>query len=231
MLLTGASRRCRAAKQVGRGLPCKPGLSVNLPRGDRRLDAVDITSIGTAACWQSSRAETHSSQGPPEDLVLRPNPKSTVLASFIIAGVVGLDQCSKQWALSALAKVGSTLLLPGPVDLTLVLNYSNAFGLVPVSGALTRWGLTALNLAVVCILLRVLVQQTTTRLSTVGLSFIIAGAIGNAVDRIRFGAVIDLFDASKLGFIWIFNAADVSIDIGIALLLVTALRTRTASTA
>jgi signal peptidase II len=195
------------------------------------LHAVDITSIGSAVCWQSSRAEKHSSQGPSEDLVLRPNPKSTVLASFIIAWVVGLDQCSKQWALTALAKVGSTLQLPGPVDLTLVLNYSNAFGLVPVSGALTRWGLTALNLAVVCILLRVLLQQTTTRLSTVGLSFIIAGAIGNAADRIRFAAVIDLFDASKLGFIWIFNVADVSIDIGIALLLVTAFRTRAASTA
>jgi signal peptidase II len=35
--------------------------------------------------------------------------------------------------------------LPGPVDLTLVFNYSNAFGLVPVSGELTRWGLTALK--------------------------------------------------------------------------------------
>ena len=158
-------------------------------------------------------------------------PKSPLLACFIIAGVVSLDQCSKQWALTALAKVGSTLLLPGPVDLTLVLNYSNAFGLVPVFGELTRWGLTALNFAVVCILLRVLVQHATPRLSTVGLSFIIAGAIGNAVDRIRFGAVIDLFNASKLGFIWIFNVADVSIDIGIALLLVTAFLRRTASTA
>ena len=174
--------------------------------------------------------ENHSSSGQPPDLVLTPNPKSALLASFIIAGVVGLDQCSKQWALTALAKVGATLQLPGPVDLTLVLNYSNAFGLMPVSGELTRWGLTTLNLAVVCILLRVLVQHATTRLSTAGLSFIIAGAIGNAVDRIRFGAVIDLFNASKLGFIWIFNVADVSIDIGIALLLVIAFRTRTAST-
>jgi signal peptidase II len=60
----------------------------------------------------------------------------------------------------------------------------------------------------------------TAPLGTVGFAFIIAGAIGNALDRIRFGWVIDLFNVSKLGFIWIFNVADVSIDVGIALVLV-----------
>ena len=99
-------------------------------------------------------------------------------------------------------------------------NNSNAFGLVPVSGELTRWGLTTLNLVVASILVRVVVRRAAARLTTVGFAFIIAGAIGNALDRIRFGWVIDLFNASKLGFIWIFNVADVSIDIGIALLLI-----------
>ena len=120
----------------------------------------------------------------------------------------------------ALGKVGSTVVLPGPVDLTLMFNNSNAFGLVPVSGELTRWGLTTLNLVVASILVRVVVRRAAARLTTVGFAFIIAGAIGNALDRIRFGWVIDLFNASKLGFIWIFNVADVSIDIGIALLLI-----------
>src|SRR5262245_3683145 len=133
--------------------------------------------------------------------------------------MIAIDQLSKQWALSALGEVGSTVVLPGPLDLTLLFNYSSAFGLVPVSGGFTRWGLAALNLAVASILIRVVVQHTAMHLSTVALAFIIAGAIGNAVDRIRLGAVIDLFNASKLGFIWIFNVADVSIDIGIALLL------------
>jgi signal peptidase II len=139
--------------------------------------------------------------------------------ALVVSLVLGLDQLSKQWALTALEPVGTTLVLPGPIDLTLVLNYSNAFGLVPVSGELTRWGLTTLNLAVVSILVGVVLRDATVRLGTVGIAFIIAGAIGNAVDRIRFGAVIDLFNASKLGFIWVFNVADVSIDVGIALLL------------
>ena len=63
-------------------------------------------------------------------------------------------------------------------------------------------------------------------LSAVALAFIIAGAVGNTLDRIRLGAVIDLFNASKLGFIWIFNVADVSIDIGLALLLLATVITR-----
>ena len=161
--------------------------------------------------------------------LVRRSLKPSVIASFVVAMVLFGDQSSKRWALTRLGEAGSTVTLPGPVDLTLLFNYSNAFGLVPVSGELTRWGLTALNVAVASILARVAVRRTTAPLSTIGFAFIIAGAIGNALDRIRCGAVIDLFNASKVGFIWIFNVADVSIDIGIAVLLVTAFRTRTTS--
>ena len=155
------------------------------------------------------------------------NPR--MVALLVVAVVLGLDQLSKQWALAALRQAGSTVILPGPVDLTLVFNHSNAFGLVPVSGELTRWGLAALSLAVAALLARVLVRHSTSRAGAVGLAFIIAGAIGNALDRIRFGAVIDFFDASKLGFVWIFNVADSSINVGIGLLLLSALLTRPVS--
>jgi hypothetical protein len=56
--------------------------------------------------------------------------KPRMIASFVVALVLGLDQLSKQWALTALGQVRTTLVLPGPVDLTLVFNYSNAFGLM-----------------------------------------------------------------------------------------------------
>ena len=152
-----------------------------------------------------------------------------VIGLLVVALVLGLDQLSKEWSLTALGKVGSTVVLPGPIDLTLVLNYSTAFGLVPASGELTRWGLTILNLAVASILTAIVLRHATAHLSTVGFAFIVAGAIGNALDRIRFGAVVDLFDASKLGFIWVFNVADVSIDAGIALLLLATLLPRSGS--
>jgi len=155
--------------------------------------------------------------------------KPRVIGWLVVILVLGLDQLSKQWALTALGKVGSTVVLPGPIDLTLLFNYSNAFGLVPVSGELTRWGLTALNLAIASILVAVVLRRVTARLSAVGFALIAGGAIGNALDRIRFGAVVDLFDASKIGFIWIFNVADVSIDIGIALLLLATFLPRSGS--
>jgi signal peptidase II len=153
-------------------------------------------------------------------------PNSRAIALFVAAVIFGLDQVSKQWALGALRLEGSRLALPGPVNLTLVFNYSNAFGLAPVSGELTRWGLAALNLAVAAVLAWVVVRRSTSPLGAAGLGFLIAGAIGNAIDRIRFGAVIDFIDASKLGFVWVFNIADASLDIGIGLLLLVALAAR-----
>ena len=102
---------------------------------------------------------------------------------------------------------------------------ATAFGLIPDYGELSRWALTALNLGVAAILLRFVFRTSTSIIKALGLAFISAGALGNALDRLRLGAVVDLFDASKLGFVWVFNAADVSIDLGIALILLAGLLT------
>jgi signal peptidase II len=148
-----------------------------------------------------------------------------IIALFASFVMLGLDQAAKHWALVALGAVGTTIKLAGPVDLTLVLNHSNAFGLMPVYGEFSRWALIALNLAAAIILLRLMFRPSTSTLSAFGFAFISAGALGNALDRIRLGAVVDLFNASKLGFVWVFNLADVSIDLGIALLLIAILLT------
>jgi signal peptidase II len=137
-----------------------------------------------------------------------------ILAGVVIAG----DQWTKCWALSHLDSAGRSLELPGPVDLTLSLNRSNAFGLTPVVGELTRWGLTAANLAAAATILFMIFRKTLHPLTTFGLALVVAGAIGNAVDRIRLGAVVDFIDATKIGFVWIFNVADATVDAGIALL-------------
>ena len=63
--------------------------------------------------------------------------------------VLGLDQLSKQWALAALRQAGSTLVVPGPVDLTLVFNRSNAStygGLISGTGSVTKIGAGTLTL-------------------------------------------------------------------------------------
>jgi signal peptidase II len=148
---------------------------------------------------------------------------SRIIALSAACVMLGFDQVTKQWALGAFAALGTTIELPGPIDLTLVLNRSNAFGLIPVHGEFSHWALTALSLVVTAILLGFVLQKSTSTLNTFGLAFISAGAFGNALDRLRLGAVVDLFDASKLGFVWVFNVADVSIDLGVALILVAGL--------
>jgi len=134
-----------------------------------------------------------------------------------------LDQLTKHWALLSLGAVGTTIKLAGPVDLTLVFNRSNALGLIPDYGEFSRWALTALSFAIAAILLGLMLRQSTSIMNAFGFAFISAGALGNALDRLRLGAVVDLFDASKLLFVWVFNVADVSIDLGIALILLAAL--------
>jgi signal peptidase II len=137
--------------------------------------------------------------------------------------VLALDQLTKHLALMSLVTAGTTIKLAGPIDLTLVFNRSNAFGLVPDYGEFSRWALAAVGFAVAAVLLRSALRQSTSTMNAVGFALIGAGAVGNAIDRLRLGAVVDLFDASKLRFAWVFNVADVSIDLGIALILLAAL--------
>lgn len=138
-----------------------------------------------------------------------------LVAVFVL---LTIDQLTKLWAYSALIP-GSSIPLQGPVDLTLVFNRSNAFGMVPDFGEATRWMLAALNLAVAAALGYLVWSREQTCAAFFACAFIIAGGIGNAIDRIWLGAVIDMFNASEVGFNWVFNVADVFIDVGIGLWL------------
>ncbi|MDB5440721.1 MAG: lipoprotein signal peptidase [Caulobacteraceae bacterium] len=136
---------------------------------------------------------------------------------LVLAGLVILaDQTLKAWVLSTISE-GASLRLGGPVDFTLVFNHSNAFGLAPVAGQITRWALAALNLGVVAAFIVAVGLRSIALLTLAGMALIAGGAAGNAIDRMRLGVVVDFLDASKLGFDWVFNIADASIDAGIAL--------------
>ena len=55
--------------------------------------------------------------------------------------------------------------------------------------------------------------------TALAVSLIIGGAVGNLIDRARFGAVVDFLDFSGLYFVWVFNVADAAISVGAVLLL------------
>ena len=149
----------------------------------------------------------------------------TGLLTLIVVLLLSIDQVTKFWAYSVLA-LGQSVSMAGPIDLTLALNRSNAFGLAPDYGTVTRWSLAAFNIAVACLISFRVWSRNPPPIMVTGLAFVAGGAVGNAIDRIRLGSVIDMFDASKTGFVWIFNPADVFIDVGIGLLILCAVAGR-----
>ena len=79
--------------------------------------------------------------------------------------------------------------------------------------------LTLVALAITAVMLSWL-WKAENKLSAISLGLVIGGALGNVIDRIRFGAVIDFLDFHFFGFHWpAFNIADAAIFIGVALLL------------
>jgi signal peptidase II len=86
--------------------------------------------------------------------------------------------------------------------------------------------LAVLNLAAAAALLWWLYRGALRIPAALGAGVLAGGAIGNAIDRVRLGHVVDFLDLSRLGFHWVFNVADSSVDVGIALLALGMLTSR-----
>lgn len=143
-----------------------------------------------------------------------------VFAYLLALVVVALDQASKFWILRVFdLPAKASVLVGGPFHLTMVWNRGVSFGLLRADVDLTRWALAAFSI-IVAVFLAVWVRDARRRMMAVALGLVIGGAVGNVIDRIRFGAVADFLDFSRLWFPWIFNVADAAITCGIALLLV-----------
>ena len=142
-----------------------------------------------------------------------------VLAYVLALGIVALDQLSKFWVLNALQlpQVGQIDVLPF-FDLTMVWNRGVSFGMLRADADLARWGLAAFQL-VVAIILAVWARKADRKLLALALGMVIGGALGNLIDRVRFGAVVDFLDFTGLYFPWVFNVADSAITIGVILLI------------
>jgi len=146
-------------------------------------------------------------------------------AYAIAAVVLVLDQLTKHWILSVIhLPEGATMEVFWPLQFTRIWNEGVSFGLLQAGHEFVRWGMVAFNLGV-AILLSFWVRGQVRLLPAAGLGLLIGGAIGNAIDRARFGAVVDFIDVQRIGFFpWIFNIADAAITIGVILILLDSLR-------
>jgi signal peptidase II len=150
----------------------------------------------------------------------------TPLRAGILAAVVTLvvDQASKLWLLNGfdLARRGVVKVMPF-FDLVLAWNIGISFGWLQNDGQAAQFALMAVKVVAV-IALAIWMAWSRTRLATVALGLIIGGAIGNGIDRLAYGAVVDfaLFHIEVGGntYNWyVFNLADVAIVAGVAALL------------
>ena len=148
------------------------------------------------------------------------------LLAGILAALVALvlDQASKLWLLYVfdLGQRGAVRVTPF-FDLVLAWNVGISFGWFQHDGWIAQAILTAVKAAAVTAL-AIWMAWSRTMLATIALGLIIGGAIGNAIDRFLYGAVVDfaLFHVEIAGktFNWyVFNVADVAIVAGVAALL------------
>lgn len=136
--------------------------------------------------------------------------------------VIVLDQATKQVVLGGFETGEVREVLPF-FNLVLVWNRGVSFGLLGSAGV--PWLLSGIALAVV-IGLVIWLRRTETRMVATGLALVIGGALGNVIDRVRFGAVVDFLDLHAFGWHWpAFNVADSAICIGAAVLVLDGLFT------
>jgi signal peptidase II len=149
---------------------------------------------------------------------MQPVPKTKLpfIAYGLAVLVIVLDQASKAWILSVLRPGDSLPVLPF-LHFSLTHNSGVSYGLFNNFGSAGRW-LLSLFALIVAGTLAYWVWKAEKRLSALGVGLIIGGALGNLIDRVRMGAVVDFVDFGKL-FPWIFNVADSAISVGVVLFL------------
>jgi signal peptidase II len=142
---------------------------------------------------------------------------------LIALAIVLTDQVTKAIVVRTMRLGQSIPIVPGYFDLTFVLNPGAAFSLLATLPERIRspfFILISIAAAILIVVYRTrhLVGH---RLANVSLGLILGGAVGNLIDRIRYGVVVDFLDAHVHQYHWpVFNVADSAISVGVTLLLI-----------
>lgn len=151
------------------------------------------------------------------------------IAAPLAVAIVLLDQVTKLWIQNHMVLFTTRPVIPGFFNIVHVLNRGAAFGFLNRSDIQwqTYFFFAATALAVMIIFHLLRMAQDDDKLLIVGLACILGGAVGNLIDRIKTGEVIDFLDFYWKGYHWpAFNVADIAIFLGSLGLLVAFYRFR-----
>ncbi|MCY4321176.1 MAG: signal peptidase II [Bdellovibrionaceae bacterium] len=150
------------------------------------------------------------------------NPFIKYLSVVLTASwILCLDQATKIFIHTQFPKQESKTIIDGFFNISYVTNSGGAFGIFNDSHAGIRFILFLLFPLVCVYLIFKMLQETSDRFQVMALSFILGGAFGNYLDRLRLGYVVDFIDWHFKGWHWpTFNIADSFIVVGVAILCV-----------
>jgi len=148
---------------------------------------------------------------------------------FITIVVIVFDQASK-WLMMSWLSLYETVAVMPYFNLTMAHNEGAAFSFLAQAGGWQRWFFIGLALIISALLLVWLAKlKPTEKLEAISLSLILGGAIGNVIDRISYGYVVDFIDLYIGQNHWpVFNIADSAICIGAILLIADSFKSETA---
>lgn len=151
-----------------------------------------------------------------------PHPRRLVIGFGVALVLLVVDQISKWWIVYHVMQPPRVIEVTSFFNLVMVWNRGITFGLFG-DADWGRWVFAGLALVIVAILVSWL-RRAAKPWVAAALGLVIGGAIGNVIDRLRWGAVADFLDFHAYGWHWpAFNAADSAIVVGVALLVLDAL--------
>lgn len=131
-----------------------------------------------------------------------------------------LDQLTKIIAKNSLFE-GVSQPVTSFLNWTLVYNSGAAFSFLAQAGGWQRWFFTGVGIIAALIMIWLIRKNSHQTIFSLALSLVLSGAIGNVIDRIIYGAVVDFVDVHYMGWHWpAFNIADSAITIGVILLII-----------
>jgi len=156
---------------------------------------------------------------------INPPKTGTIIALLVIC----FDQITKWWVLNIALISPNGIALTDFFNLVIVWNSGASFGIFSDGPGWVRFALISFAV-IICIILAIWLMRSESNVCIFGLGLVIGGAIGNSIDRIRFGSVLDFLDLHIGHLHWpAFNIADSGITIGVALLILDSVKTKRSS--